>query len=260
MDLKLSGKKAFITGGSHGIGLSVALSLGLEGCEVIICSRSEIRLKKAIQTLKNKNIKCYAYRCDVLNNDQLKNTIEMVNKKHKYIDILINNVGGGGRWGSDDFLTTDDSVWDDVYKKNVGAAIEFTKAFLPSMKKKRWGRVITITSIFGLQGGGRPWFNIAKFAQTALMKNFSQNREYVRNGITFNSVAPGSIYIPNTGWSKFKKDNPDEFNKLMKESYTLGRLGKPKEVASLVTFLSSSLASYINGASILIDGGETQLI
>ena len=104
------------------------------------------------------------------------------------------------------------------------------------MKQKQWGRVITVTSVFGMMGGGRPWFNVAKAAQTTLMKNFALNKSFTQNGITFNSVAPGSIMIENTGWEKELNDDPEKFQTFVKNSFPLGRLGTPEEVADLVVF------------------------
>ena len=125
------------------------------------------------------------------------------------------------------------------------------------MLKNKWGRVVAITSIYGKQAGGRPWFNVAKSAQTTLMKNLAIKKEYASAGITFNSVAPGGIWIPNTGWEQQQKENPKEFEKFISNKFPRGSMGTPEEVANLVVFLSSPLASLINGASISADGGES---
>ena len=110
----------------------------------------------------------------------IENCIDHINDKVGNIDILINNVGGGGSWGSEDILSTDHNVWDEVYEKNVTAAVKFTNGFLSGMLNNNWGRVITVTSTHGLEVGGRPWFNLAKTAQTALMKNYSKNKNFVK--------------------------------------------------------------------------------
>jgi 3-oxoacyl-[acyl-carrier protein] reductase len=97
---------------------------------------------------------------------------------------------------------------------------------------------------------------MAKFAQTVLMKNLAQNPAYARAGITFNSVAPGAVMIPDTGWTEMEKSSPDKFIAFL-DSLPLGRMGDPEEVANLVTFISSEYSSYLNGASIVLDGGES---
>ena len=147
-------------------------------------------------------------------------------------------------------------VWIDVYNKNALSAVRFTMAAIPFMRKQKWGRVVTISSIQGREGGGRPWFNMAKSAEISLMKTLAMNPALARDGITFNSVAPGAIMISDTGWEKEQKKNPDKFKRMVEGQFPLGRLGTPEEVANVVVFLCSQKASLINGASIPLDGGE----
>jgi 3-oxoacyl-[acyl-carrier protein] reductase len=261
MDLGLQGKIALITGGSHGIGLAIARSLADEGCITIICSRSRDRLNEALEVLNTGGISHYGYQFDALSRSSIEGLLTELYKQHPQgVDILINNVGGGGRWGNEAVVENPLSVWDEVYQKNVGVAIQLTCALLPNMLKKCWGRVIGITSIYGRSVGGRPWFNVAKFAETALFKNLSSNRDFVRSGVTFNTVAPGGIYIPDTGWDQQRRDNPAAFKQMVDSNFPMGRLGSPEEVASVVAFLCSKRASLVNGASILVDGGECPVI
>lgn len=252
-------RKALITGGSHGIGLAIAESMANEGFSVAICGRNLDRLNQAKQKLENYGIEVIAGQCDVTEPSSILEFWSVIEREWAGVDILINNVGGGGRWGKESPSETSPQVWSEVYQKNVGAAIQFTMLALPGMVKAEWGRVITITSIFGATIGGRPWFNIAKVAQAILMKSLAQSSEYSRKGITFNSVAPGSINIPNTGWSKIEKEQPTEFQEFLKK-LPLGRLGTPVEVSDLVQFLCSDKAAYINGSQIVIDGGESHSI
>ena len=105
--------------------------------------------------------------------------------------------------------------------------------------------------------GGRPWFNIAKSAQITLMKNLSKHKYLVRNGITFNTVSPGGIFIEGTGFEKEKKEDPDKFDKFIDDNFPVGRMGTPEDVAELVVFLCSNKASFINGSQIMIDGGQS---
>lgn len=252
----LRGLSALVTGGSHGIGLAISNSLAQQGVNVAILARTAAELEIQKIELKTRGIDVISLVCDVFSEDAVDEAWSSIESQWGGVDILINNVGGGGRWGSDDIVGTPPEVWSEVYRKNVGATIQLTRLAITRMKKQRWGRVIAITSIFGEEVGGRPWFNMAKAAQTTFIKNLSQNKEFIRAGITFNCVAPGSILIPDTGWDKLRMENPDNFRNFVEE-LPLGRLGNPDEVASLVTFLCSKQAGYINGASILIDGGES---
>ncbi|MBU0791699.1 MAG: SDR family NAD(P)-dependent oxidoreductase, partial [Gammaproteobacteria bacterium] len=164
MDLGLKGKYALVTGGTHGIGLAIALELAGEGCNVAVCSRTKERVDNAVELIRKKGVDSIGEVVDVLNPNDIDRMIDIIFSEWGGVSILVNNVGGGGRWGSTDVITTDESVWMDVYNKNAMAAVRFTMGFLPFMRKMRWGRVVTITSIFGREGGGRPWFNMAKSA------------------------------------------------------------------------------------------------
>ncbi len=258
LDYKLKDKNALITGGSHGIGFEISKLLGMLGCNIVFCSRTDTRLNKAKKYFDNLGISSYPIKFDALNENSCNDVIDLAKKKFGNINILINNVGGGGRWGKENIEKTDLSVWEDVYAKNAKAAVIFTNKCIPMMRKKKWGRVITITSILGKEGGGRPWFNMAKASEVSFMKTLSMTKYLVRDGITFNSVAPGGIFIPNTGFDKEMKKNKKKFNNEIDQNYPLGRLGSPEEVAYLVAFLCSEMSSLINGAQIAIDGGQSR--
>ena len=257
MKLELSGKKALVSGGTHGIGEAIALGLAKEGCDVCVFSRTQERVDIMKAKLDALNVNNICLTADVLDQHSYQSVEKTVNSAWGGVDIVINNIGGGGRWGNPDMLKTDDFTWKEVYDKNLTSAMKYTKMFLPYMIENKWGRVITITSIYGKQAGGRPWFNIAKAAQTTLMKNLSINKRYASSNITFNSVAPGGIWIPNTGWEEQMNKDPEQFKDFIENKFPRGSMGTPEEVANLVVFLSSPLASLINGASISADGGES---
>lgn len=223
MNLDLKGKRALVTGGSKGIGLAICNALTAEGCDVTSWSRST--------------------GVDVLHRSTL---LEAMAHSHPP-DILINNVGGGGRWGKEIVEDTPYATWEEVYAKNAGVASLLTRWVLSYMQGREWGRVVTITSILGgKEGNGRPWFVMAKAAQTALMKSLASQSYLARANITFNSVAPGLIDVGKPG--------------LGDEELPLGRMGTPEEVANVVVFLCSPLASLVNGANIVVDGGQSRAI
>jgi len=258
MDLNLKGKYALVTGGSHGIGRSIALALAEEGCNVAICARKKDWIEQTVAELKAKGVESMGISADVLIPEDIDPVMKAVIDSWGTIHILVNNVGGGGRWGSPIVEETSEQVWLDVYNKNALAAIRFTMKAIPFMRQQKWGRVITISSIYGREGGGRPWFNMAKSAEISLMKTLAMTRYLIRDGITFNSVAPGGIMIPDTGWERERKENPEEFEKMVDRQFPLGRLGTPEEVANVVVFLASEKASLVNGASIPVDGAESK--
>jgi len=258
MDLGITGKYALVTGGSRGIGKSIALILAKEGCHVVICARSQFDIDNTLAEMKIYNIEAMGISADLSNPSEIQKVIDLIRQRWGTLHILVNNVGGGGRWGKDIIEENTDEVWTETFNKNAMSAVRFVTAVLPWMRKQKWGRIVTITSIYGKEGGGRPWFNMAKAAQTSLMKCLALNKELARSGITFNSVAPGPIMIPNTGWDTMRRNDPEFFDKMVSEQFTLGRLGKPEEVANMVVFLCSAAASLVNGASIVVDGGESK--
>ena len=257
MNLEIKGKYALVTGGCHGIGLAIAKKLAEEGCNVAVCDIDPERAKEAEEEIKKRGVESLGLEADALKKNDIENAFQKVIEKWKTIHILVNNVGGGGRWGSSVVEETDEQVWTDVYEKNALAAIRFTVKAIPFMRSQKWGRVITIASKLGREGGGRPWFNMAKAAEISMMKTLAMNHDLARDGITFNSVAPGAIMILGTGWEKEQKENPDEFKKALDRDFPLGRMGNPEEVASIVAFLVSKEASLVNGACIPADGGES---
>jgi len=260
MELNLKNKIALVTGSTHGIGRSIALSLADEKCNVAICSRDKKKINETLEQLKKRNIDRLGIQADVMDKIDIERVMNQIIDKWGTIHILINSVGGGGRWGSDIIEETEEKVFSEVYCKNAMAAVRFTMLAIPFMRKQKWGRIVTITSIYGKEAGGRPWYAIAKTAETAFMKSLSIKHYLSKDNITFNSVAPGAIMIPDTGWEIASREKPKETEEFLKKEIPAERFGRPEEIANLVTFLCSENAAYINGASITIDGGQSRAL
>ncbi len=231
INYRLKDKYVLVTGGSHGIGKAISIGLAKEGCNVAVCARDAKRINEVVKEIEKEGVKGVGIQCDVLIKEDINKVIYHIKDKWGTLDILINNIGGGGRWGTE--VYEDFFEWDEVYEKNAGVARKLTMAFIPNMRKNKWGRIVTIASIFGKEVGGRPWFNMAKAAEISLMKNLAGKY----SGITFNTVAPGHIDI---GTKEFTG------------------LGKPDDVVGIVVFLCSDKAKHINGACITVDGGESR--
>jgi 3-oxoacyl-[acyl-carrier protein] reductase len=257
MNLAISGRVALVTGGSHGIGLAAARGLAEEGCRVAICARNSDRVNSALRELQALGAEALGVSADVLRREDIDRVFQTVIDAWGTIHILVNNVGGGGRWGSPIVEDTAEDVWIDVYNKNALAAIRFTRLAIPYMRRQHWGRVVTVGSILGREGGGRPWFNMAKSAEISLMKTLAMTPYLVRDGLTFNTVAPGSIMIADTGWDAERLADPRAFAARLEREFPLGRLGLPEEVASVIVFACSETARLMNGATIVVDGGES---
>lgn len=259
IDYNLKNKYALVSGGTHGIGLAICKTLASYGVNIATFSRSDKNIQNAKKELKAYNVKLKFLQADALDQSAADKIIShLFDNEFPKVDILINNVGGGGRWGKESIIDTDDIVWMEVFQKNALIAANLTKRCLPSMLMNKWGRVITITSIYGKESGGRPWFTMAKSAEVAIMKSLSHDKSLVRNGITFNTVAPGGIFIPGAGFEDEMKKDLQGFQSMIDNEYPLGRMGTPQEVANLVSFLCSDLSALINGAQIVIDGGQTK--
>lgn len=235
-------KTALVTGGSHGIGLATAHALADAGYQVCIFSRGNFP--------ESRNDRFYSWVGDALDDASIESCVNNITDDFGGIDVLVNNCGGGGRWGFDPPQETPMQTWREVQQKNSGATSLFTQLSLPRMRALGWGRVITVASIYGKESGGRPWFDGTKAYEIAMMKSMSRMPEYVRNGITFNTVAPGRIAVGG------KED--DLTPERLSADYPMGRVGKPEEVAALIAFLCSDHAAYINGACIAVDGGESR--
>lgn len=258
MDLGITGKYALVTGGSHGIGKSIALALADEGCHVAICARNKERVEGMVAELKARGIQSIGIPTDVMIPADIERVMKTIIDSWGTIHILVNNVGGGGRAGSDVVEETPEDVWLEVFNKNALAAIRFTMKAIPFMKKQKWGRVVTIASVQGREGGGKPWYNMAKSAEISLMKTLAMNRKLSNCNITFNSIAPGAIIFKDNEWDILRKENPVEFQRRLDTIHPSGRLGTPEEVANVVVFLCSEKASLANGASIPVDGAASK--
>ena len=247
MDLNLKGKNAFITGGSHGIGQAICVALAQEGCNIIFCSRGQrYNQVETIKLVSKYDVDCVAYKTDVKDFTGMGLILAHMHAHYGGINILVNCAGGGGRWGKEPYHLTDKDTWNEVMEQNFFSMINITTRALPFMLINNFGRIITISSIYGKESGGRPWFQATKSAQISAMKAFSQSKVYVSHNITFNTVCPGYISIPD------KEPEPEMINKI-----PVGHFGTPMDVGSLVTFLASPNASYINGACLTVDGGES---
>ena len=252
MELNLDGKIAVVTGASHGIGKEIAIELAKEGCTLAICSRNKRyslpAVKDDIIAANYGNIGCYAEVADMADRGQRLRFIANVIDQYKRIDILVHNVGGGGTWGnSDHFHLTQYKTYQEVMDINYLSTVELTQLALPFMLENKFGRIIAIASIFGKEGGGMPWYQSAKSAQISYMKSMSALPEYAEANITFNTLCPGFIDMP---------DKPIDEKYLV--DVPSSKFGIPENIATMVALLSSPKSWYTNGACITIDGGYTK--
>ena len=253
MDLDLKGKVALITGSSKGIGRSIALGLGEEGCHVSLCARGEEALQATEKEVQALGVETVATAADLTNADGINEVVQATLKKWGHIDILVNNVGGS-KWTA--FEEVSDQEWLDIFDWNMFAAVRTTRAVLPSMKAQSSGSIITISSIFGRESGGPVTYNATKAAEISMSKTLA--KELAKTGIRVNSIAPGSIIFPGGNWQNRLDADPEGINEFMEQQIPCGRFGTPEEVANVVVFLSSIRASWVTGACINVDGCQSR--
>ncbi len=244
--IDLTGLKAVVTGGSRGIGRSTAITLAECGADVAILYAHNLsaaeETKKLIEAQKRKSL---ALKCNVVNEEDVQKTIEYIVKEFGKIDILVNNAGIN-RDGLIMRMTDED--WDKVLETNLKGAFLMTKHVLKYMIKNRFGRIVNISSIVGITGNvGQANYVSSKAGLIGLTKVTAV--EYLSRNITANAIAPGFIETDMT--KKLSQKVKDEFlKKVLKKAP-----GNPNDVANTVAFIVSPLASYITGATIVIDGG-----
>jgi 3-oxoacyl-[acyl-carrier protein] reductase len=257
MELGLQGKIALVTGGSYGIGRAIALALAGEGCRVAICARNPQRLEATATEIRGQGTDCLAIPADATKSADVQRVVEGTVAAWGGVDILVNNVGGGGGRVQMPVEQVPEAEWVETYDRNALAAVRFTRLVIPHMRRAKWGRVVAIASTQGKEGGGRPWYTMAKSAEIGLIKTLALNHELVRDGLTFNSIAPGRVLFPGNGWDDFRQEDPERFAQTMNQRLPLGRPGTPEEIAAVAVFVCSQAARLLNGACIAVDGGES---
>ena len=264
MDYQLDGKTALVTGSTAGIGLAIAKTLAAEGCHVIINGRTQDRIDAAIDEIKTDHptaqlIGIAADFGDVAQVNKLINSID------RPIDILVNNVG---IFAPRPFVDISDDEWVNMMEVNVMSGVRLSRAFLPSMIEHNWGRIVFISSESGVQIPDEMiHYGVSKTAQIGLSNGIAKLTK--GTGVTVNSVLPGSTmsegassFLSNLAAQegKTKTQVEEEFFENVRPNCLLQRFASTQEVANMVTYLCSPLASATNGSTIRVDGGTVPTI
>jgi len=251
MNLQLQGKNILITGGSKGIGKDIAKAFVSEGANVSIAARNIELLEKAKNDLGGH---VSIFQADISKDDEREKLIQSFIKEKGTIDVLINNAGGSNGGNATE---TEMNLFYEALELNYFSAVHLSKLAVGHMKKSHSGSIINITSIFGRESGGKVTYNNAKSALISFTKSLAD--EVISYGIRVNSVAPGSILHETGNWIKRLEEDPKGIKEFIHNEIPAGRFGTPEEIANVVLFLASEKASWIVGASINVDGGQSKM-
>src|ERR1700730_2202310 len=263
MDLELTGKIAFVSGSTAGIGLAIAQRLGLEGADIVINGRTEERVRIALAQVKKevRNVDVRGIAADLGTADGCAEVVRQLPQ----IDILVNNVG---IFEPKPFTDISDQDWERFFAVNVMSGVRLSRAYFPGMKERNWGRIVFISSESGLQIPAEMiHYGMTKTAQLAIARGLAETCQ--GTNVTVNSVLPGPT--ASEGVSEFvsqlaaknKMSNTEfekEFFKNARPTSILKRFIEPDEIANVVAFVCSPLAAAINGAAVRADGGVVRSI
>ena len=257
IDLNFEGKKAVVTGASLGIGAAVVKMLAEQGADVSFCARNQKGVDElAGYEAEGKLGTVKGFIADMGEVESTNQFIETI-QANGQVDILVNNVGASP---SRNFLYMTDEDWQSLHELNLLSAVRCTRAFLPHMREQKWGRVIMVSSSAGkYPNAALIDYGATKAAMISISKSLA--KKYGSDGVLINSVLPGLIHT--AMWEKAANEiakatgtTAESVIQNNSKGVPVGRYGTSEEVAALIVFLCSKAASYINGTSIEVDGGQ----
>lgn len=261
IDLNLSGKKAVVTGASLGIGAAAVKELADLGAEVTFCARStEAVAELAGYRPENGGGNVIGHTADMSDAESTTAFLSSV-EENGGADILVNNVGASP---SRNFLYMSDDEWQEGFQLNLMSAVRCTRALLPKMRKQKWGRIVMIASAAAKNPGAALIdYGATKAAMISVSKSLA--KKYGADGVLVNSVLPGLIHT--SMWERAATEIAEAMGSTMMDvinnngkNVPLGRYGTAEEVAAVIAFLCSNAASYVNGISMEVDGGQANYL
>ncbi len=247
MEMELEGKVAIVTGGTRGIGRAIALDLAANGADVALNYRKSAELAVELaQTLQGMGRRALVVQADVSSFADAQVMVEKVLDAFGRLDILVNNAGMN--WDGVVWKMTEEQ-WDRVIEVDLKGTFNYTRAVTPIFREQGSGKIVNITSINGLRGKfGQTNYSAAKAGVIGFTKACA--RELGRYSVNVNAVAPGLIE------TEMVKEAPEQVREMALAEIVLGRLGRPEEVAYVVTFLCTEKARHITGQVVQVDGGQ----
>lgn len=257
MDTGLKNRVAVVAASSQGIGRATAEAFAAEGCRLAICARNRETLNGVAEKIRcQHNVEVLAEPFDVTDAGAVRDFVNAVVQKFGSVDICVTNAGGPPAKG---FLATTIDEWKRAVDVNFMSAVYFAHQVIPHMQKKKWGRIVTVTSITTKQPvADLVYSNAVRAAVVGLVKSLAN--EFGKDGILVNNVGPG--YTATDRLKELAHSSSAALGKSEKEVFeswaadtALKRLGEPRELADAIVWLASERASYITGQTVLVDGG-----
>jgi 3-oxoacyl-[acyl-carrier protein] reductase len=256
MDLGIEGRTAFVAASSQGLGRAVAEALAAEGCALCLCARGQERLETTRAEIAERHGRpVVAVAADLSTLEGVTAATDAALAELGHVDILVTNAGGPPA-GTHDQLGPEQ--WQAAYDLTLRSVVELTRALLPGMKERRWGRVLNVTSITVKQ----PVENlILSNALRAAVTGYARTlaNEVAPSGITVNNVLPGYTrtqrLVDLAESARARGGDPEQVRRHWIDQIPMGRLGEPEEFAAMVAFLASERAAFVTGQSIAVDGG-----
>jgi NAD(P)-dependent dehydrogenase (short-subunit alcohol dehydrogenase family) len=242
----LSGRTALVTGGSKGLGLAMAKCFAAAGADVIVSSRNEEELRRAIEEIEGAGRRARYCVADMTAREDVERLAETAIETMGHIDILVNNAGANFPQPIDE---TTDEIWDRTLQLNLTSCMALTRRLVPGMKRKRWGRIIYISSMMALASRpGRGSYSATKAALIGMAR--AHALDLGPYNITVNCLAPGP-FLTEMADMVLSAEERARFT----ERTAVGRWGQPAELTGPALLLASEAGSFITGATLVVDGG-----
>jgi len=255
MKLGIDNKVALVTGGAQGIGSSITQNLLNEGARVIATSRSQAAIEELLAKNDKYKDRLIAIQSELAGEGAIPILIDKINRLDLDIDILVNNAGHTMNV-TDPYCSLED--WRSVFRLNFEVPLQLINAIVPGMKRRKWGRIVNITSCAGLENSGPVTFSTVKAALTAYTRSMGRVLATEEPGVVMSAVFPGVVVTKGGHWEHVLATNPQHAERYLQERCPLGRFGEIDEIGPIVAVYCSELASFCHGAIIPVDAGQSK--
>jgi 3-oxoacyl-[acyl-carrier protein] reductase len=246
MDLGLAGKVAIVAGASRGIGKATALVIAAEGARLAMAARDEKALREAASEV---SAEALVVPGDLTNAADCERLVSATADRFGRMDVLVTSIHASPRGFEDEALR-------EAFDVLLLPAARLARLVAPHMRAAGGGSIVHLSSIYGKESGGQPGYNAMKAALISHAKSMAL--DLAKDGIRVNTVAPGSVSAPGGTWWRRQQEDPEGMARFVEQNIPMGRFGTAEEIANVVAFLCSERASWVTGATVVVDGGQSR--